>query len=141
MRSGRCSDAGSVFDEGSEPGKSLIPLVGDAVEIIADLEDRLRVEREEAVAAGAHAANDTGALENAQMLGNGLACEMRAVRELRDGPGATAAESGNQGETGAVAERGEGGGGVLRSASRVSGGRYANRHGPSAPAGGRSPAG
>lgn len=63
------------FDERFESGERLIPLCGDAVEVIAECMDRLGVELEEGVTAGAERAHDASALEDAQVLGDGLASE------------------------------------------------------------------
>lgn len=85
----------------------MVPLGGDAVEIVAEIEDGRGVELEETVAAGAGGADDACALEDAQVFGDGLAGEVGAVSELGDGARAVA-EAGEEGEAGAVAEGGEG---------------------------------
>ena len=64
------------FDEGFEAGERLVPFGGDAVEIIAERVDGLAVEFEEGMAAGADAADNFGLLEDAQVLGDGLAREV-----------------------------------------------------------------
>jgi hypothetical protein len=99
-----------VFDEGFETGEGVVPLGRDAVEVVAKFEDRLRVEFEEGVAAGAYRADDFGALEDAEVLGDGLASEVRAVSELRDGTRLVATKPREQRETGGVGQGGEGSG-------------------------------
>jgi hypothetical protein len=102
-----------MFDKGLKASEGVVPFGGDAVEVVAEIEDGSGVELKEAVAAGADGAHDAGALENAQMLGDGLAGEARAVGELGDGT-RTVAKAGEERETGAVAEGGEGAGRVGR---------------------------
>ena len=99
------SEDASVLYEGFEAAESLIPFGRDAVEIVQEFANRLRVQLKQAVAAGANAADDFGALEHAQMLCDGLPGEMRAVRELRDGPRAAVAKPGQQSQTGWVSQR------------------------------------
>ena len=65
----------SVFNEGPKPGKRLIPLGGYLVEIPLDTFDRLGIEGEQALAASVDAADNFGALQNAKMFGDSLACE------------------------------------------------------------------
>lgn len=100
----------SVFDEGFESGEGFVPLGGDAVEVAAELVDGLQVELVEAVAAGADAADDVGALEDAEVFSDSLAGEMGAVGQLRDGMRLAPAELGEQREAGGIAERGKGAG-------------------------------
>jgi hypothetical protein len=80
------------FDKGFEASQRLVPFGGDAVEIIAKRVDGLGIELEEGVASGPDAADNSGTLQNAKVLGDGLAREMRAMGELRDGAGTAVAE-------------------------------------------------
>jgi hypothetical protein len=109
---------GLFFDERFEAPESAIPLGGNAVEVIAKIVDGLRVELEQPVATGADATNNSDTFEDAQVLGDGLARELRAVRKLRDLAGAATSQFGEQRQTGAVAEGGERAGGVLRPVSQ-----------------------
>jgi len=88
--------SGPVFDEGFEAEERLVPLAGDAVEVVAEFEDGLGFEFEEGMATGADAADDPGALENPQVFGDGLAGEVGAVGELGDGASVAAAEFGEE---------------------------------------------
>ncbi len=62
-----------VLDKRFETRKGLIPLVGNAIEIMLHGVERARIENEAAFATGTNAVDHTGALEHAQMLGDGLA--------------------------------------------------------------------
>jgi len=62
----------SVFNERLEPGQSVIPLLGNEIEIFLNSRNRLRVEFEPAFAAYPDAVYDPGPLQNAKMLGNRL---------------------------------------------------------------------
>ncbi len=62
-----------VLDKRFETRKGLIPLVGNAIEIMLHGVERTRIENELALATGTNAVDHTGALEHAQMLGDGLA--------------------------------------------------------------------
>jgi len=73
------------FDEGAEAIEGGVPLAGQGVEIVFEGLDREGVEFVEALAAGVGAADDAGALEDAEVLGDGLAGERGAFGELRDG--------------------------------------------------------
>ena len=87
--------------------RRLVPLLGDGGEVLLELFERLGFEAEEAFAAGWGAADDAGAVKDAEVLGDGLAGELGIVGELGDGSGLAGAESGNQGEAGLVTEGGE----------------------------------
>jgi hypothetical protein len=82
-------------------------LLGDRGEVGLKAFDGLGVELEQALAAGMRAADDAGAFEDAEVLGDGLACKLRVVSKLRDGAGLAGAEPGNERETGLVTERGK----------------------------------
>ena len=105
---GSGSGSGFGFNEGFEAVERVVPLGGDAVEVVAELVDGLGVELKEGMASGADAADNSGALEDAQVLGDGLAGEVGAVGELGDGASVAAAEFGEEGKTSGIAERGEG---------------------------------
>jgi len=85
----------------------LIPLLGNEIEVVLHFVQRLRIELELAFATGAEAMNDSGTFEDAKMLGNGLAGEFRATRELRDRMWLTAAQPGYDPKACFVAERGK----------------------------------
>lgn len=85
-------DRGSVFDKGPETRESLVPFGGNLVEVVAQMVHRFEVQFEQATATGTDAADNASLLENAQVFGDGLACEVRAMGELRDGPRSAAAE-------------------------------------------------
>lgn len=72
------------FDEGPEACESVVPLRGDAIEVCAQLKNGRGIERVEPLAAGGRTTDHSGALENAQVLGDGLAGEMRVAGELRN---------------------------------------------------------
>jgi hypothetical protein len=57
-------------------------LAGEGVEVVLEGLDGEGVELVEALAAGAGAADDVGALEDAEVLGDGLAGDGRAFSEL-----------------------------------------------------------
>lgn len=98
---------GSAFDEGFQADESVVPLSGDEIEIFFEIFDGLEMEFEKALAAGADAADQAGAFEDAKMLGDGLAREARARGELRDRARGAGAELGDDGEARYVAKRGE----------------------------------
>ena len=75
-----------------EARQRLVPLLGDGSQVGLEAFERLRIEREEAFAAGVGTANDSGALEDAQVLGDGLASKLRVISKLRDGAGLAGAE-------------------------------------------------
>jgi hypothetical protein len=99
---------------------------GDAIEIGAKLVDRLRPEREAVLAPDAHATDDTGAFEHAQMLGDRLPRQGRAFGQPRDRPGRPARQVSDQGEPRLVTESREG-----RGAARERGSAFnpRGRHG------------
>ena len=75
----------SIFGEDFQSSQRQIPLLRDEIEILAGLGEGLGIKLEAAFAAGTSAAYDANVLEDAEMLGDGLAGEPRARRELRDG--------------------------------------------------------
>jgi len=75
----------SIFDEGFQSSQRLIPLLRDEIEILAGLGEGPGIKLVAAFAAGTSAAYDANVLEDAEMLGDGLAGEPRARRKLRDG--------------------------------------------------------
>ncbi len=85
----------------------MIPLSGNKIEILLHFLCGPRIELEASLAAGAEAANHSGTFEDAKMFGNGLACEFRAMRELRDRMWLTAAQPGYDPKACFVAERGK----------------------------------
>lgn len=87
---------GLFFDERFEAAEGPVPLGGYAVEVIAKVVDGLRVELEQPVAAGADATNNSGTFKDAQVLGDGLAREMRAAGELGDRAGSATSEFGEE---------------------------------------------
>jgi len=68
--------ADSGLDKGFEAEERSIPMVRDAIEISLHGVERAGIEREAVLAPGADAAHKAGALEHAQMLGDGLAREL-----------------------------------------------------------------
>src|SRR5690348_14494028 len=76
---------GSALDEGFQPIERLIPLLGDAGEILAGVFERLGIQLEATLPPFANAADEACALEDAQMFGYRLSRELRAHGELSDG--------------------------------------------------------
>jgi hypothetical protein len=75
----------SVFlDEGFQSRQCLVPLAGNLFEIGAEFLERLRLERELALAPGANVAHDAGAFQHAKMFGDRLPRQARAFREAGD---------------------------------------------------------
>ncbi|SPE18176.1 hypothetical protein SBA5_140043 [Candidatus Sulfotelmatomonas gaucii] len=97
----------SILHERFEPRQSLIPLVRDDVKILLHRMERARVKSEAAFAPGADTAHKAGALEHAQVLGDGLARNARARSQLRDRRGLARAEPGHEREARLVAQRRE----------------------------------
>ena len=98
------------FDEGAEAKEGGVPLAGDGVEVVFEGLDGEWVELVEALAAGAGAADDAGVLEDAEVLGDGLAGDERAFGKLGYRALLAAAELGQQRQASFVAEGGEEGG-------------------------------
>lgn len=96
-----------LLDQRFEAAERLVPFCRDAVKVVAEIVDRLRVELVEAFAAGADAAHNLGVLENPQVFGDRLAREMRAVCELRNRARLTAAEPRQQRQTSGIAQSSE----------------------------------
>src|SRR5579863_2117325 len=90
-----------------EAREGLVPLLGHRGQVGLEALERLWIELEKALAAGVGTADDSGALEDAQVLGDGLAGKLRVVSELRDGGGLAGAKPGDECEAGFVAERGK----------------------------------
>ena len=88
---------GIGFDEGAEAEQGGVPLAGEGVEVVFEGLDGERVELVEALAAGAGAADDVCALEDAEVLGDGLAGERGVVGQVGDGALLAVAEAGEQG--------------------------------------------
>jgi len=61
-----------ILDEGFQSRQSMLPLIGNAVEIRLELFERLRPELEPALASDAYAAHDTGAFQYTKMFGDRL---------------------------------------------------------------------
>ena len=85
------------FDEGAEAEQGRVPLGGEGFEVIFEGLNGEGVELVEALAAGAGAADDACALEDAEVLGDGLAGEGGVVGEVGDGTLLAVAEAGEQG--------------------------------------------
>src|ERR1700730_4927509 len=62
-----------TLDEGFQSRQSMLPLIGNEVEVRPDLFERLRPELEPALASDAQAAHDTSAFQYSKMLGDRLA--------------------------------------------------------------------
>ena len=62
-------------------------MLADDVEVLLELGDGFGRELEAALAAGAGAADEAGCFEYAEVFGDRLAGDLRAVGELRDGVG------------------------------------------------------
>jgi hypothetical protein len=69
---GASSGAALVFNESSQPGKRIVPLTGNGLEILPHLVERLRIELKEILATGVHATNNSRALQDPKVLGHGL---------------------------------------------------------------------
>ena len=69
--------------------------------------ERLGLEAEEALATVVFTGDDTGTLEDSEVLGYCLATDLGIARELRDRSGLAGAKASHQGKTGLVAESGE----------------------------------
>jgi len=77
------------------------------IEIILHFVERAWVELEPALAAGADAVHNAGSLQDAQVLGNGLAREARACCQLRNRRRLTGAEARDKSETSFIGKRRE----------------------------------
>jgi hypothetical protein len=96
LKPGATTDRRSGFDEAFEAREGVVPLATDDVEIVLGFAERFGVEFEEAFAAGAEIADDSGAFEDAKMFGDGLARETRAARELGNGSWAALRQPGDE---------------------------------------------
>jgi len=85
-----------ILDKRFKSRERVVPLSGDEVEVVFHFFERLRIKLEEVFAACADAVDDFCALENAEMFGDGLARESRAMGQLRDGTRLAAAELGDE---------------------------------------------
>ena len=97
------------FNEGFQPGKGLIPLSGDLVEIVSDFLNGSRVKFEEAFAALANGVNESSVLEHAEVFGDCLPAQLRAMSQLADGTSAPLAELCEERQTCFVAQCGKDG--------------------------------
>jgi len=97
------------FDEGLQASEGFVPLGGNGIEIMPQVVNRTGIEDEATLATGARTADDSRPLQHAQVLGDGLARETRAVGELRDRMRLPIAELGEQRQPRLVAEGGENG--------------------------------
>ncbi len=71
---------GLTFDEGFQPGESLIPLLGNEIEVLLHFFHRHGVKFETALAAYVDAMDNAGIFEDAQMLGDCLSREAGTTR-------------------------------------------------------------
>ncbi len=75
-----------VFDECLQPHQPrIIPLPGDVLEVLSNVVNRFRLERELAFASHAGTANDACALQDAKVLRHRLSRQFGATGETRDG--------------------------------------------------------
>src|ERR1700730_12538191 len=74
----------SILDERFQSRQGIVPLIGNAIEVRSGLLERLRPEREQALASDAYAMHDTGAFQHVKMLGDRLSRHRRAFREPRN---------------------------------------------------------
>jgi hypothetical protein len=103
----RVSDGVVGFDEGAEAVEGGVPLAGERVEVVLEGLDGEGVDLVEALAAGVGAADEAGSLEDAEVLGDGLAGDGRAFCKLGYRALLAGAELGQQRETCFIAEGGE----------------------------------
>ena len=100
---------GVGFDEGLKTIKGGVPLVRDSFEELFHVEDWLGVEGDQAFTARTGDVDHAGALEDVEMLGDGLAGEPGAFGELGDGTPLTAPQAGEHGQSCLIPQRGEDG--------------------------------
>src|ERR1700730_8608615 len=74
----------SMLAERFQSRQSIVPLIGNAIEVRPGLLERLRPEREQALASDAYAVHDAGAFQHAKMLGDRLSRHHRAFRKPGD---------------------------------------------------------
>ena len=86
----------SAFNERLQPGQCLIPLLGDEVEVFSRFLHGLQIECEAIFAAGAHTVDDSYILQDAKMLGDGLAGQPGAVSQFGNRMRLPAGESRHQ---------------------------------------------
>jgi len=60
------------FDERLEPRQGTVPLLGDVLEVLSDIINRLDFELEPTLTSDAEAANDASALEDPKVFGHRL---------------------------------------------------------------------
>src|SRR5215471_10084143 len=83
----------------------LVPLVGDLVQVAARLGQALRLELVNLRPTLASAAYKPGVFQSVQMLGDRLARDARPLAETNDGLGPAGAQSGDDAQPSAIAER------------------------------------
>ena len=64
-----------MLNKGFEARESVVPLTRDVIEIVLHFFNRVGIERETVLPAGAHAAHNTCVLQDAQMLRDRLASD------------------------------------------------------------------
>lgn len=72
------------FDERLQTRESFVPLLGDAVEVIPDLFDRLWVELKQTFTPRTNTAHHAHALKNPKVFRDRLSSQVRPFRKLRD---------------------------------------------------------
>jgi hypothetical protein len=87
-----------------------VPVVRDGLEKVLHIEHGLRIESDEAFAAGSSDMDHAGPLEDVEVLGDGLAGKARAFGELGDGAALAAPQAGEQRQASFIAQRCEDGG-------------------------------
>lgn len=104
MNAKKLFDEKLPLDKRFKTGEGLIPLMGDAIEVMLHGMKRARIENEAAFATGANAVDEASVLKHAEVLGDGLAGERRAGGELRDGRGLARDEPGHEREARVIAQ-------------------------------------
>ena len=95
------------FDERLEARERFVPLLRDAVEVRPHGHEARGLQPIETLAAGALPSHDAGSLQHAQMLGDRLSRQRRALRQSRDRQRRAGAEPADQRQARGIAERGK----------------------------------